>query len=102
MDGAEDEDGDGPTEERVGMGGEEAARVLVEAAHVEGATENDGVVMVEIFDFGHGLGVDDGEVLLEEVVGDGVGDFFGRSKTSGPGDEQGGGHGRPPGAAARR
>ena len=90
--GTEDEDADGTAEEFIAVCGEEAAGVLMQTHHVEGAPDDDGVVAFEAGNFGDGLRVD-GEALFEEVVGDGVGDFFGGSVTSGPGDEHSGWHG---------
>ena len=91
MDGAEDENADGATEEFVAMGAEEMARVLVHAGHIEGESENNGIVALEAGDFGGRLCID-GETLFEEVVGDGVGNLFGGSVASGPGNEDSGWH----------
>jgi hypothetical protein len=91
MDGAEDENADGATEEFVAMGLQEAAGVLVHAGHVECKSENDGVVAFEAGDSGCRLCID-GETLFEEVIGDGVGNLFGGPVTSGPGDEDSGWH----------
>jgi len=76
VDGAEDKEGDRAAGESFAVGRKEASRVAVDAGHVEGAAEDDGVEGVEAADGAHGAGFDEVTVLAEHGS-DGLSDFRG-------------------------